>query len=396
MGRIVRKLNTFMLSDFEYMQSWLEDQAREGLLLIKSGQFIMRFEKGEPVERKYQLAPYTGKMDKEDLHSFESRGWRRVPGQQLNIFFSDERDAIRPKRTLSNYKDLRQDILFGMLLVIALNIMALGFLSLMNLDSETLEAPMHILANVTYIVFIFSTAFVIFFLVSSSMVVIKALVFFNRVNQSALIRENLDYRRKRMLGSIGRILTVLVIVSMIYAIATSFGQSDITENVNRGEVSYNVETPVNPQLISFEKLYPDEWNIFIKDADNEKMNKDNYKYYYRTAIGPFFKVYLQHFYTKKLEYTTSKLAVASNEDSAEKYLEEEIDFITYEKKPTRKIIKAKGIDYACTGKTEIKEYFVAGRNGRKVMVIKSFKKSITDKKYIDRIMELFRKTSAEN
>lgn len=392
MGKTVRKINTFRLYDFEYMQSWLEDLARKGLLLTKSGQFVMRFEKGDPVERKYQMAPCTGKMDKEDLHSFESRGWRRVPGQQLNIFYSDDREAIRPKRTLSNYKDLRQDILFSMLLVIALNIMALGLLTLMNLDSEILEAPMHILANFTYTVFVFSTAFVIFVLVSSITVVIKSLMFFNRVNQSALINEDLDYRKKRVLGWIGRITTVLVVVSMAYAISTSVDNADNLENVNRGYRSYDVKTPVDPKLLSFEKIFPEEWKEIVNNETKVKKSKKDHTYAYSEAIGPFFKIYLQRSYSKKLDYTSTKLAIATNEDNAEEYLEEEMDVITYDKKPTRKEIKVKGIDYVCTGKSELKEYYIAARYKNSTIMIRSFKKNAMNKERFDSIMKMFKKS----
>lgn len=52
MGKIKKKINHFSNYEFEYLESYLEDMARQGQICTSVGYVFLTFEEGEPQEIK--------------------------------------------------------------------------------------------------------------------------------------------------------------------------------------------------------------------------------------------------------------------------------------------------------------------------------------------------------
>ena len=85
MGKTIKRPNPFARYEFEYLESYLEEKARQGQILKKAGRWVLTFEEDEPREIKYRMIPETGIVDKEELESFEERGWK-VVGKENGVF----------------------------------------------------------------------------------------------------------------------------------------------------------------------------------------------------------------------------------------------------------------------------------------------------------------------
>ena len=94
--RIVWKVFPFEMYDLEFIQSWLEDRAKEGLFLQG---FILRWAKftvGTPQTIRYRLEPAAeAEPDKEKLDLYAQYGWRYVAtwSNEYYIFMADDENA---------------------------------------------------------------------------------------------------------------------------------------------------------------------------------------------------------------------------------------------------------------------------------------------------------------
>ena len=86
----------FDMTEFEYIESFLTDMARKGLIFEKSIGAFYSFEKSEPIDRRYRLVPKNGidGLDAEELDLYDSMGWkydREMSG--FALFHSDDPES---------------------------------------------------------------------------------------------------------------------------------------------------------------------------------------------------------------------------------------------------------------------------------------------------------------
>ena len=89
MGKIIRRWNPFWYYEFEYLESYLEDKAREGLILKKAGRFILTFEEEEPREMKFRMVPDIGVIGNDEKEFYEESGWRYVGNDRTPLLAND-------------------------------------------------------------------------------------------------------------------------------------------------------------------------------------------------------------------------------------------------------------------------------------------------------------------
>ena len=88
----VIKLVPFLLSDYDYLENYLEEQAKNGLVLDSLGMFYGRFKTTKPCERKYCVIPSASSdLDEEEKRFYEEAGWNNVKTTgSWSIFYTDD------------------------------------------------------------------------------------------------------------------------------------------------------------------------------------------------------------------------------------------------------------------------------------------------------------------
>ena len=101
MSRYVRKLMPFLSCDIPAIEKWLTDMAGKGLLFADSGYFTVKFEKAEPVNRRFHLEYADGlgsNLKDEKREVYEECGWTVVNDfkSSLVVVYTDDEFAPEP------------------------------------------------------------------------------------------------------------------------------------------------------------------------------------------------------------------------------------------------------------------------------------------------------------
>lgn len=89
------KFIPFLISDYAYLEKYLEDKAQEGIFLESLGFFYGKFSLGKPHRRKYCVIPNAGNsISKEETIFYEEAGWHHVHATgSWSILYTDSENA---------------------------------------------------------------------------------------------------------------------------------------------------------------------------------------------------------------------------------------------------------------------------------------------------------------
>lgn len=93
MEKIIKRPNSFANYEFEYLESYLEEKARQGLVLKKAGRWILIFEKTQPCEMKYRILPGSASITEEEMESLEAKGWKLVSEENMMLLANEDKNA---------------------------------------------------------------------------------------------------------------------------------------------------------------------------------------------------------------------------------------------------------------------------------------------------------------
>ena len=89
MGKI-KEFAPFDGRDFEYIESYLCDMAKKGLVLERYGLCYAEFKESEPIQRRFRIVPKLQRMvTDEEIELYKESGWNYLGkkwGSGLNIF----------------------------------------------------------------------------------------------------------------------------------------------------------------------------------------------------------------------------------------------------------------------------------------------------------------------
>ncbi len=104
---VIRKFNHFLIYDFDYEESWLNDLSSEGLLLTGAGIRGYEFEQSDNRERRYRVIPKGSKdISEEELQLYKDEGWDTVfDTQDKTIFYTDDPGAAEILTDKESYLD---------------------------------------------------------------------------------------------------------------------------------------------------------------------------------------------------------------------------------------------------------------------------------------------------
>ena len=104
---VIRKFNHFLIYDFDYEESWLNDLSAEGLLLTGAGIRGYEFEKSSNKSRRYRVIPKGSKdISEEELQLYKDEGWDTVfDTQDKTIFYTDDPGAAEVLTDKESYLD---------------------------------------------------------------------------------------------------------------------------------------------------------------------------------------------------------------------------------------------------------------------------------------------------
>lgn len=88
----VIKLIPFLLSDYDYLEKYLEEQSKNGLVLDSLGLFYGRFKTTKPCDRKYCVIPSASSdLEEEEKSFYEEAGWHNVKTSgSWSILYTDD------------------------------------------------------------------------------------------------------------------------------------------------------------------------------------------------------------------------------------------------------------------------------------------------------------------
>jgi hypothetical protein len=325
MGKI-KEFAPFDGRDFEYIESYLCDMAKKGLVLERYGLCYAEFKESEPIQRRFRIVPKLQRMvTDEEIELYKESGWNYLGkkwGSGLNIFYTDNEDAPELFTDMGSFRSYAKGYA---LWSIAIIIIALYFIFESMFDSVIFygstggiihtftEAGM--VASVTFALMILSV------IVLCALVIISSIKIMKRILKKEEIRHNVPYIRKLKfkIRTVKFAIAMILIMSIvIYAngfIIWNFGGANY-------EKEYNGINPVSMEVIDSENWQPVQKIIDTDDFGNEYVDffvdkKDNFMIEYTNVHAQVNDIYYFANYCE-----------ARSEKIAEQWLIEDINYDT--------------------------------------------------------------------
>ena len=370
MGKTIKRPNPFARYEFEYLESYLEEKARQGRILKKAGRWVLTFEEDEPREIKYRMIPETGIVDKEELESFEERGWKVVGKENMPMLANEDTGLEEPFPSENDFKKRAENFLLDMRINTVSEIVciiALGAMFLWKHSWSTLHfIEMHRIAEmVTYDLFIFT---VMLMIIAETAKCIRIL---QKFRNGSVHSGSFNGDRRAKSNIIFRTVFVILFAAMIAVMIWPEYDSDesagtIKEQLAESRAQLNNKEISRPLSFKvFDKKRYDYlvnyFEIFEKEYESGKVDEedDDLPYYDRTKENNFlFKTKCcENAYVDPVgdngewfQYDATYLE-ARSEWIAKRYLHEEIEWM--QEQNAKKIkFDLPGADYAGYKKDE--------------------------------------------
>ena len=371
MGKIKKKINHFSNYEFEYLESYLEDMARQGQICTSVGYVFLTFEEGEPREIKYRMVPDTGLITDEEKSSYEDKGWKFIGSRFYPMLMKEDPKEEELFADAESYKRRANNFLFdagfggmalifiviGLLIPYIVTISKFGYLHAMEGECMAFRVMSKVSIAVCGIIFSWSA--------------VKALAQWRRIKILKEVRRSVPYGKRL---KINKITGVMVMLALAIAVCTLFlptEEIEYKENNSAHPVSMMSIDPEGCKLIQSKVKEAERSGSEDEPIDDAEYVRESYKnnlfsvVHYEGAslydanaeaddegnISPEV-AYYAHYY------------VAKNAEKAEQYLKEEIKYDLGHK--NLKAIEKKGYeaDYVgyCKGKDGYTNLYVRKGN----------------------------------
>ena len=366
MGKIIRRWNPFWYYEFEYLESYLEDKAREGLILKKAGRFILTFEEEEPREMKFRMVPDIGVIGNDEKEFYEESGWRYV-GNDRTPLLANDAEAEELFTDGESFKSRAKDFQSNNRWLIILSVFWIAYIVHRIYSDYRDPGLMHTIEDGNIGLWVYMCIVMIWLLVFETFRIITTSSVVKRIKRCEKLRRNIprsEYGRRALINKFFNVLAALILVSSVFVLAGVFDE-DIEISDNR------TNHPVSMQTFD-----PKGYVEVKKAAATERGEEDDAGYQRATWTNNVFEgVWDDHGWSYNNDndkydvYYYACIYKARSEGRAERYLKEEIYTTTGGKSPEDIEIKGYGIDYVGYGKDEDGDPSLFLRDGSKLETV---------------------------
>lgn len=268
----IKEFTLFNECDFQYMESYMCDKARQGLLLTHFGLFSAEFIESEPSNRRYRIIPNINrKVKDEEISLCAESGWiylGKKSGTGLNIFYTDNEDApeiFTDKKSFKTYAET-----YALSHVLSLIVFLwLGYLVLFKHNVfVTAGGPVHTIIElgIPFCCVIASVILIsIVNLIHGILATIRAM---RRIMNSEDIEHDLPYTKRLKFNTVSFKATIALVLIMFVGV---YIYDFIMWNFNSTnyESEYDGHHPVSMEEIDYENWQPVQKIIETNDFGNE-------------------------------------------------------------------------------------------------------------------------------
>jgi hypothetical protein len=266
MIKIVRKLNPFSSYEIEYLESWLTDMAKQGLLVDNITLWFASFTQGEPKNRRYRILPKVmGDVSDEEKEFYSQQQWNfEFSFSGLNVFYTDSGNAeelFTDAASFAAYTKKYAIVELFFLLTFPF-ICYWWFISNFG-DSDSLIPSLHLihefgltLTLCIAILFLLVIFYLIRMSIASALLIIK-------IKKNIMLVHDKPYKK---MAKIYRIITVITIATFI-----SFPLSVIiSHNVLGTSISYSETASYQgTHPVMLQEIDPNNWALVQECIDSE-------------------------------------------------------------------------------------------------------------------------------
>ena len=338
---MVTRFAPFNEPEFEYMESYLEDMARQGLLLDNYGIVNAYFYEGKPRRRRYRIVPrIMRRLNDEEINLYEEFGWHYIGkkwGTGLNILYTDDPDVPELFTDMYSFRSYaKYYAIVGLFCILCM--LELLFDPFNTLGDAVQD--MGIIHSIDEMGILVVVAIVLLLLLLVAVVEAFIVMEFSvayRILRARPMRRNLNYKGKLKFHKVTTIVVVVLAVTLI--IGSNFIGYDTT-NITKMK-AYEGYHPV-----SYEVVDPEGWGEIEKAITNNDW-PENITFGVFTKTGPLFDRKIDVHTDLRNDYMRALYAEAKSEGIARKWLDEEIMYDTEDKLESEDIAMEtpEGLDY---------------------------------------------------
>lgn len=223
------RLLPFDVTQFERMESWLEDMAAKGWLLTDEIlPLLVQFQKSEPRQRRYRIIPVTDRIaagaEEDEIALYETYGWIHVYQRRgMEIFFTDYPNAEELFTDAASFTMRAKRHLLGHgLAILCIVLLFLWILrSLFNLAGPVGAEPLHLLHYTGGTFAISLLICTIAALVSSVLNFTRYYRFLEKLNGGEGFSHKAPYRRALRFNTAWMVISFLSIAALLASIKIS-------------------------------------------------------------------------------------------------------------------------------------------------------------------------------
>ena len=252
----VKKIYYFSPDRFNYYESWLEDMARQGLILREQKSFICEFEVGEATECKYRVIPgKASDISPEERSLYEEAGWKYIPSKGQAIFCNKDPNATELFTDIDSWRKRTKKYRIGRILgLLALLIFWISYVIISRLSSgsqwnlgstHTLDID---------VVLVISVACCCFGLIIMLICDINGLLGFLHSTSNNKVEHNLPYTKAINQGRLAYMSLIVIVVSITVFFICGWNGGMLSL---KNSLSYE-----NPDLVRFSEFDENTWNTY--------------------------------------------------------------------------------------------------------------------------------------
>lgn len=276
---VLNKFAPFGGRDFEYIESYLCDMARQGLLLTKYGLWFAEFEEYESINRRYRVVPKAKKsLNEEELALYEASGWVflcKKSGTSLNIFYTDNEDAPEIFTDMESFRAYsKKYIIKGILIIIAALYLIYSTLfdtkAFFSDAGEIVDSVIDIgsISTLSFITVVFA-----FFIYAIS-ITVSSIQSISKLIAVSDIKHNVFYERRLKFQRF--IIKFIIIMSIVTIVLTNVYQFvNFNYSGNRYDKEYKGVHPVSVEMID-----EDSWKRVQEVIDTGEYTDEQEDVYY--------------------------------------------------------------------------------------------------------------------
>ena len=219
----------FDVTQFQRMESWLEDMAAKGWLLTDEILPLMvQFQRSEPKQRRYRIIPVTDRIapgaEEDEIALYETYGWTHIYQRRgMEIFCTDYPNAEELFTDAASFTMRAKRHLLGHgLAILCIVLLFLWIIrSLLNLAGPVGREPLHLLHYMGGTFAVSLLLCTIAALVSSVLNFTRYYQFLEKLNSGEGFSHDAPYRRALRFNTAWMVISFLSIIALLAGIKIS-------------------------------------------------------------------------------------------------------------------------------------------------------------------------------